>query len=326
MPACYHPIDKFIHSQGKAFLLPCGKCVACLERKRQQWLLRAQYEMKAFRYCYFVTLSYSDNHLPYESFSYKRQGIPLNPVSTGESILCPYDLRCFFERLRHLCGKFSYFACGEYGSEDNTKRPHYHICLYTNDNWETTLMNVRLAWSYLRPETPKERYKRYYQSRKLGKPIKRDAWDMRNRIPIGRDQVRCLTYKRITYVSKYVTKQIASTEVVPPFYRVSNGLGKCFFQSQECQLLKQQNKHFAYLDSGLPCALPRYYSQKMFTLKQMEDFQMDMIFKDCPLDPLDFDSLEKYSECYKSWYRSKQSNLESQRRRRLLRFQGVRLL
>ena len=326
MPACYHPIDIYVRDQHKGFLVPCGKCVACLERKRQQYMLRAQYEMKAFRYCYFVTLSYSDNYLPYECYSQKKKGIPVNPISTGESILCPYDLRCFFERLRHLCGKFSYFACGEYGSEDNTKRPHYHICLYTDDNWENTLLNVRRAWSFLRAETPKERYQRYYKSRKLGRPIKRDAWDMRNRIPIGRDQVRCLTYKNITYVSKYVTKQINSMEVIPPFYRVSNGLGKCFLDSQECKLLKQQNKHYAYLDSGLPCALPRYFSQKMFTLKQMEDFQLEMIIKDSPIDRLDFDSQEEYETAYKAWYKHKQSTELSARRRRLLRFQGVRML
>lgn len=326
MASCYQPIDVFVRSVHKAFLVPCGKCAGCLERKRQQWLLRAQYEMKSFRYCYFVTLSYSDEFLPYESYSRKVKGLPYNPISTGESLLCPYDLRKFFERFRHLCGEFSYFACGEYGSEDNTKRPHYHICLYTNDNWEITLMNVRLAWSYLRPESRQERYQRYKKSKLLGKKIPRDSWNIRNRTPIGRDQVRCLSYKRITYVAKYVTKQINSKEVVPPFYRVSNGLGKCFLQSEECKILKATNRHYANLQSGLPCALPRYFSQRMFTLKQMEDFQLDMIFKDCPIHPEDYESIEAYTSAYKVWYKSKRSNDLSARRRRLLSFQGVRLV
>lgn len=326
MASCYSPRDIFVRSQHKGYLVPCGKCAGCLERKRQTWILRAEYEMRSFKYCYFVSLSYSDEYLPYESYTRKERGVPVNSISTGESVLCPYDLRKFFERFRHLCGNFSYFACGEYGSENFTKRPHYHICLFTNDNWETTLMNVRLAWSYLRAETPHERYLRYKRSKMLGRHIKRDAWDIRNRIPIGRDQVRNLTYKRITYVSKYVTKQINSTEVVPPFYRCSNGLGKCFLDSQECQILKSENKHYAYLQSGLPCALPRYYSQRMFTVKQMEDFQMELILKDSPIDRLDYDSQEEYEKAYKTWYKHKQSCELSARRRRLLRFQGVRLL
>lgn len=326
MASCYQPIDTFSRSGAKGFLVPCGKCAGCLERKRQQWMLRAQYEMQDYKYCYFVTLSYAEEYLPYESFSRKQFGRPVNPVSTGESLLNPYDLRKFFERFRHLCGRFSYFACGEYGSEDNTKRPHYHICLYTDDNWVTTLMNVRLAWSYLRPETSRERYLRYKKSKKLGRAIKRDAWDIRNRIPIGRDQVRSLTYKRITYVSKYVTKQINSLEVVPPFYRSSQGLGKCFLRSQECEILKRENKHYAALQSGLPCALPRYFSQRMFTLDQMVQFQMDMIFRDCPLSPEDYNSYEEFQFAYKSWYKSKRQKELSARRRRLLLFQGVRIL
>lgn len=326
MASCYQPIDIFVRSQGKGYLVPCGKCAGCLERKRQGFLLRAQYEMQAYKYCYFVTLSYSDDFLPYEYYTQKRNGSPLNSISTGEPLLCPYDLRKFFERYRHLCDDFSYFACGEYGSEDNTKRPHYHICLYCNDNWETTLSKVRVAWSYLRPETPQERYQRYKKSRLFGRLIKRDSWDIRNRISIGRDQVRCLSYKRITYVCKYVTKQINSKEVVPPFYRCSHGLGKCFLDTEECRLLKQENKHYASLQSGLPCALPRYLSQRMFSPAQMEAFQMELIFKDNPISPLDYDSQESYECAYKSWYKNKQQKELSVRRRRLLSFQGVRLV
>lgn len=327
MASCYHPIDIFVRSQGHAYLVPCGKCCACLERKRQGWLLRAQYEMTNYRYAYFITLSYSDEFLPYEYFTIKKNKHPVNPVSTGEPVLCPYDLRLFFERFRIASkAKFAYFACGEYGSEKNTHRPHFHICLFCDLDWNTTCQFVRLAWSYLRAETRFERYQRYKQSRLRGVHIKRDSWDMRNRVSIGRDQVRCLTYKRISYVSKYVTKQIGSNEIVPTFYRTSKHLGKCFLDSVECSILKSENKHFAYLQSGLPCALPRYYSQKMFTLKQMEEFQMELILKDSPISMLDYDSLEEFERAYKAWYKHKQSCELSARRRQLLRFQGVRLL
>lgn len=326
MASCFHPINVFQRSAGKANLVPCGKCPGCLERKRQAWLLRAQQEMNDWKYCYFVTLSYDDAYLPYESYSIKRNGKPVNVISTGESVLHPYDLRKFFMRYRYFSGQdFAYFAAGEYGKEENTRRPHYHICLFCNTNWQDTLFNVRLAWSYLRPESKTERNARYRLARKLGHPVSRNAWSMENRISIGRDQVRCLTYKRITYVSKYVTKQIGCSEVVPPFYRSSKRLGMSFLNSDAALQLSTENKHYYYLQSGLPCALPRVYSQHIFTKSQMEEFQMDLITNECPYIPEDFPSYDEFYECCKAYYKNKRSTAESKRRRFYLRFQGVRL-
>lgn len=327
MASCFHPISVPSPSTGQYHLVPCNKCSACYERKRQAWLLRAQQEMKVWKYCYFISLSYCDDFLPYESYSRKSYGKPVNPVSTGESLLHPYDLRKFFMRYRYFSGQdFAYFACGEYGSDENTRRPHFHICLFCNTNWQDTLLNVRLAWSYLRPESKDERNARYRLARKLGHRVSRDAWSLKNRVPIGRDQVRCLTYRRITYVSKYVTKQIGCSDVVPPFYRSSKRLGMSFLNSAACAQLKSANKHYYYLESGLPCALPRVYSQHMFTKEQMEQFQMDLIINECPYLPEDFASYDDFYECCKTYYKSRRSSADSRRRRFNLAFQGVRLL
>ena len=164
MPSCSRPINipAVRSSSGRSALVPCGKCAECYQRKRQGWILRAQYEMQGeFKYSYFITLSFDDEHLTYESYSQVKNGVPVNPVSTGEPVLCPYELRKFFERFRVFSGeRFSYFACGEYGDVDNTHRPHFHICLWCNLNWKDTLFYVRLAWSRLRPETREERAKR----------------------------------------------------------------------------------------------------------------------------------------------------------------------
>lgn len=321
MPACSRPINVFRRELGKAFLVPCQKCPECLQRKRQGYILRAESEMSAFKHCYFITLSYNDEHLPYQSYSRRKSGLPLEPIETGESVLCPYDLRLFFERFRIFSGeRFSYFACGEYGKEVNTRRPHFHICLWTDMSWADTLFYVRLSWSKLRPESPSERKERYKLARELGHPVKRSAYDLRNRVSYGRDQVRCLTYKRISYVSKYVTKQIGSTEVVPPFFRCSKKLGESFLKSDMCKRLKSENLHYARLQSNLPCALPRFYSQKMFTPKQMEDFQLEMIYNEFPFDE------DTPHECIVAGIKHKRLVESSQRRKRLLNFQGIRLL
>ena len=88
----------------------------CLSRKRQEWLFRLQQELKVSETCYFVTLTYDNEHLKYNS--------------TNDAILCKDDVQKFMKRLRKQWKehKLRYFLCGEYGK--NTYRPHYHIILF----------------------------------------------------------------------------------------------------------------------------------------------------------------------------------------------------
>lgn len=64
----------------------------------------------------FVTLTYSDDHLPMTS-----QSLPT---------LDPTDLRDWLKRLRVKIepSRVRYYAVGEYG--DETQRPHYHLALF----------------------------------------------------------------------------------------------------------------------------------------------------------------------------------------------------
>lgn len=61
----------------------------------------------------FVTLTYSDEHLP----------------SDGSLRLRDFQLFC--KRLRKRLGPFRFFHCGEYG--ERLERPHYHACLFGID-------------------------------------------------------------------------------------------------------------------------------------------------------------------------------------------------
>lgn len=95
---------------------PCGKCVNCLQNKRQQWVFRLLNELKVSESCYFVTLTYDDFHLPRDELGYPQ--------------LCKRDVQLFLKRLRKAfpeC-KIRYFLCGEYGS--HTYRPHYHAIMF----------------------------------------------------------------------------------------------------------------------------------------------------------------------------------------------------
>lgn len=288
---CLRPIDVFNRKAGKSFLVPCGKCDECLHRRKMSYVFRCEQEKLHgdFSHCYFITLTYSDSYLPYESYSEKKGGSPVNPVSTGESLLCSYDLTQFFKRYRLFVGdSIRYFACGEYGDRAKTHRPHYHIILFCNQDWKTCVKNSELAWSYLVAETAEDRKSRYKLQRKLGKTIKRDSRSMVNRELIGRVQVKSVTYKRICYVSKYCNKLLFQDEVVKPFIRLSNGLGSNFLDTDTVDICKQQNRHYTYFENGLPVAIPRYFSHRMFTLDQMSEFQLKMIENtSIPLELLD---------------------------------------
>lgn len=111
----------------EALDLPCGQCTSCRLEKSRVWGARicheAQYLEEHFgRYSSFITLTYSEKHLPmYGS-------------------LVPEHLQKFFKRFRARIAprKIRYYASGEYGSRcplhelhdcpacGPIQRPHYH--------------------------------------------------------------------------------------------------------------------------------------------------------------------------------------------------------
>lgn len=91
--------------------VPCGKCVACLNRRRSDWSVRLSQELRISQTAFFVTLTYSTpNLLP--------DGVNVD------------DVQKYIKRLRkHLEPvKIRYYLTAEYGS--NTFRPHYHLIVF----------------------------------------------------------------------------------------------------------------------------------------------------------------------------------------------------
>lgn len=101
--------------------IPCGSCVNCRVDRAKDWKIRCCLEALDYPddQVNFVTLTYRDSHLPHMH---------------GQLALSVEDLRGFFMNLRRpsygVKREFRYYACGEYGSEENTARPHYHVILY----------------------------------------------------------------------------------------------------------------------------------------------------------------------------------------------------
>lgn len=101
--------------------VPCGRCPACLSRRRSSWSFRLREEVKVADSCYFITLTYNDEHLPYRRIEGSDDLVPCVEKS---------DVQLFLKRLRkHIEPyKIRYFVVSEYGPR--TLRPHYHMLLF----------------------------------------------------------------------------------------------------------------------------------------------------------------------------------------------------
>lgn len=117
-------VKPFLLIQGiKRYMLPCGKCLVCLQSKRNDWAFRLSQEHKASKHgALFVTLTYNDKNIPDYGSLQKR------------------DLQLFFKRLRNKSqDKIRYYAVGEYGSK--SLRPHYHAIIFN-----TNEADIRKTW------------------------------------------------------------------------------------------------------------------------------------------------------------------------------------
>lgn len=148
--------------------LPCNKCSGCRMAYAQQWAIRLHHEATLSTHNSFITLTYSDEHLP--------------PAST----LVKRDTTLFLKRLRDKVPiRFRFFLCGEYGSAEHTSRPHYHA--------------VILGYDF--PD------KVFYKMSKTGFPMYKsktlaDAWQHQGHSDIG-----SVTPTSTAYTARYILKK-----------------------------------------------------------------------------------------------------------------------
>lgn len=115
----------FPDSNPQGIEVPCGKCLACLSNKRNDWSFRLEQEWKRSKSAAFITLTYHPKYVPDTGVSKKH-------------------LQLFMKRLRKKNQmQLRYYAVGEYGTKTN--RPHYHIILFNYEHKERVLQS---AWKF----------------------------------------------------------------------------------------------------------------------------------------------------------------------------------
>lgn len=114
--------------------VPCGRCYHCRKSYKTQWNLRLQHEFSSItrvqqNNSYFVTLTFSDEHLPSKHPS-KRDVSPF--------------VRKFLERVRKKYNvSVRHWIVSEYG--DNTQRFHFHGILF---DVPFPIWQLEKYWSY----------------------------------------------------------------------------------------------------------------------------------------------------------------------------------
>lgn len=131
--ACFHPVPGFrsasLNPSGKrnivfnplkalnshvALILPCGQCRGCRSDKAKQMSIRLAHEAKMHDAACFLTLTFSDDHVP-QNYSVSKR-----------------DLQLFNYRVRkHFGPGKRFYGVGEYG--ERTLRPHYHLAYFGLD-------------------------------------------------------------------------------------------------------------------------------------------------------------------------------------------------
>lgn len=148
---CFHP-QEIRTPDGSLQLVKCGYCLACLQHRQSEWIVRLSEQAKCFPdSTYFTTLTYDEEHLPvnevFEDSDDLSEGAKPRLVPTvrkRDLIKFHADLRkrfsqgFYYDQTLFRNGfamvpdkielpkdvRFSYYCTSEYGPEGG--RPHYH--------------------------------------------------------------------------------------------------------------------------------------------------------------------------------------------------------
>ena len=220
--------------------VPCGKCANCLSNQRSDWTFRLNQELKNSSSAYFVTLTYSEENVPY----------------IGEtSTLRKKDLQDFIKRLRRYHDmevekyqklvnasyielnppQIRYYAIGEYGPE--TLRPHYHG-LFFNVSPEV-IQHIEKIWK------------------------------------LGFIKVGDVNTASIHYCTKYVINRKTECPGVEEQFSIMSrrpGIGYSYINNKSLRYHRQEQgqKFEVTTEDGRIQRMPRYYKQFIFTKKELQ--------------------------------------------------------
>lgn len=191
-------LNKTLKNEGLKYkLLPCGKCIGCRLDYSKEWATRCMLEAKEYEENYFITLTYNDENLPKMGALFDKETgeILYKPSETRTGCLKKEDTTKFLKDLRNYFyyhynhTGIRFYLCGEYGSSNNTARPHYHAILF---NLPLRKFGIELEHLFNNKENQP-----IYKCSEL-----ESIWG-RGIISVG-----AVEWSSCAYVSRYITKKI----------------------------------------------------------------------------------------------------------------------
>lgn len=241
----------------KIMLIPCGQCIGCRIRQREDWTTRIELEARDWpkEEVWFITLTYDDEHVPgmitkTGELLRGSQYVWKPGCKAPESVqtLLYTDVQKFLKRLRKTYkGPLRYFCAGEYGEQ--TARPHYHMILY---GWKPTDLETLY----------KIHHNGYYTSKWMC-----NLWGM------GQIQIAQAVPETYRYVAGYVTKKMYEIDgkKANQYYELGQqkpfacmslkpGLGDQYYQEHKAEIWRMG---YIQCTNGKRAQIPRYYEKMM---------------------------------------------------------------
>lgn len=227
-------IDQETGEVSEWFDIPCGRCLGCRLDYSKSWSERILLECESWKYNWFLTLTYDDDHLVFDKSEH-------NPT------LVKRHFQCFMKALRQYLDRkglesVRFYGCGEYG--DESLRPHYHIIVF----------NLPLDDLV------------YYGDSKMGYPLYMSEC-LTNLWHRGNVYVAEVSAQSAAYVARYTQKK-AENGIDKDFYKNLGiaeefvlmsrrpGIGAYYFFDNADELLRTDK---IYLPGGKVSKVPKYF-------------------------------------------------------------------
>lgn len=274
--------------------LPCGKCVGCRLERSRQWAVRCHHESSDYPDNCFLTLTYSDDHLPSDhsldkdalsSFIKRlRRHVEYRDQKHREKL--KDDLKLTQEQLDQIPKhKIKFFGCGEYGQDQELLqqgiealgRPHYHAIIFNYDFPDKEFFGKSDSGENI------------YISPTLDK-----LWGK------GHAVIGDVTFESSAYVARYCVKKINGDMAYdhyqkldeetgevhllePEYMRCSKGIGENFTKKYTNDMAK------GYITvNGVKQGLPKYYQKKFEELDPVYFSEYKEQKAEHCIDPYDF--------------------------------------
>lgn len=218
--------------KGQVMYVPCGCCLVCQDKKRNEWVSRMSLHSLSHKHCYFVTLTYGSYNLysyvrhPFKAdWELTKPRISLSNYKHREiimpTLLRQEHLTKFLKRLRaRLKFNITYCASGEYG--EKYLRPHFHLIIWSDE--PITYADIASAWSYKCYEYSDKDLRQFNGKQSINKvfsfPIGRiDFHDLVSNGTLDFDSIKNQSQLKSKHVFSYVAKYVSKRNIITPRLR-----------------------------------------------------------------------------------------------------------